>query len=94
MEVVGSMVTLPLSKEPTLLWGLGIRDILWIVVGFTLDVLVWHMSHGHLMGWTVDIVISAIALAMAWIKIEGLTLAHWLWLITRFLVLPKLFLPQ
>lgn len=87
-------VYMPLSREPDILFGLRVSDLMWVAASAAADLAIWHQSWADL---TIRIgimsILSAAGMALAAAKIEGDTLAQWLVRWIRFRITPRLYLP-
>lgn len=87
-------VFLPLKREPEILFGLTMADLLWVMAGGTLDLAAWRAFHASQDVMIVAIaVISGGSLTMALTRIEGTSLPEWLWRALNFWLRPRLYLP-
>lgn len=89
------VVPIPLSKEPVVLWGLHLRDVIWLALGAIGDLWLWPHSRKQLASDLVGIVgISALSLAMAIVRYQDLSIPAWCFRVSRFMVSPKRFVPK
>ncbi len=87
------IVTLPLSRDPELVFGLRVQDLLWIVAGLAGDLVVWHL--GMSLRWRLATIcgMSSAAAGVAWGRVADRTLPEWAWLMARFYLSGRLLLP-
>ncbi|CAB1129238.1 protein of unknown function [Candidatus Hydrogenisulfobacillus filiaventi] len=43
---MGREVPVPLAREPEVLWGLTVGDLIWPAAAVVVDVALWHWSRG------------------------------------------------
>lgn len=92
---VRRQVPLPLARDPDLLWGLSAADVLWPLAGAAVDLGVWKLA-GHRHPFVTAIAcggLGAIALGLAWIRVEGRKVPQWTALAVGFWLRPHLYLP-
>lgn len=87
-------VTMPLSREPEILFGLRLMDLIWVMAAAVGDLASWHTIRGS---WTLRIMvmvgIALIGLILALVRISDATLPEWGLRYARYLLSPHLFLP-
>lgn len=87
-------VFLPLKREPAILFGLTMADLLWVMAGGTLDLVAWRAFHGSRVAMVIAIaLISGASLTMALARMDGTSLPEWLWRAVNFWLRPLLYLP-
>lgn len=86
-------ISLPLARNPEILWGLSLTDLPWILSGFPADLAVWHLNWPWTDKGVALVLISLAAATAAWARIEGESLSHWAGLMARFWLAPKRYLP-
>ncbi len=87
-------VFLPLKREPAILFGLTMADLLWVMAGGTLDLVAWRAFHASRDALIIAIaLISAASLTMALARMDGTSLPEWLWRALNFWLRPRLYLP-
>lgn len=91
---VNRIVTIPLGREPEVLFGLKLSDLIWIAASATVDLAVWHGSH-HVspVAWVALGAASVSGVAMATVRYSNVSLPQWIWRWARFYLAPRLFLP-
>lgn len=93
MEVVRT-IYVPLAREPDILFGLRLSDIIWVGMAGAGDLAIWH---GWMVAAGVKVAIMAsvslAGLGMALVRIEDATLPEWMMRLVRFCSMPRLYLP-
>ncbi|MHB1610271.1 MAG: hypothetical protein ACYCOU_14670 [Sulfobacillus sp.] len=93
MDVV-RIVPVPLSKEPVVLWGLRLKDLVWLAIGLAGDLLVWPHHRRWADHWEAMAVLSSGGVIMAWARYQGLSVSEWGLLLLRHTVRPKLYIAK
>lgn len=86
-------VSVPLARNPELLWGLTLTDLPWLMGGLFLDTALWHCRWGLPAKAFGLVTASAVAAAGAWLRLGGNSLLGWSWLVAEFWARPRLYLP-
>lgn len=88
------VVPVPLSKEPAVLWGLGLKDLVWLALGVILDLLLWPHSAKQMVDHVVAIIVlSGATVALAVLRYQDLSIPAWCLIASRFLASPKRYIP-
>lgn len=88
------VVTIPLGREPEVLFGLKISDLIWIAGAAAVDMAVWHGSrHVSPPAWGALGAASLTGLALATVRHSDVSLPQWIWRWGRFYLSSRLFLP-
>ncbi len=89
-----SVVSLPLAKDPPLLWGMGLKDLIWPALSLAGDLLIW--SHHPKFGVVEDIALAAVSaggLIFGIVRVHSRSIPEWLVVIVLFYLHPRLYLP-
>ena len=91
---VNRIVTIPLGREPEVLFGLRLSDLIWTAGAATVDMAIWHGSH-HVSptAWAAIGTVSLAGLALATVRRQDVSLPQWMWRWGRFYLSSHLFLP-
>ncbi len=89
------VVPVPLPKEPVVLWGLGLKDLIWLALGAIGDLVLWPHSGKPIAVHLVGIIsLSGLSISMAMVRYQGLSIPAWGLLASRFFVSPKCYIPK
>lgn len=89
------VVPIPLSKEPAVLWGMSLKDLIWLALGIIGDLLIWPHSKTQLAAPAIEIVVlSSLSIALAVARYQDRSIPSWCLIGTRFLILPKQYVPK
>ncbi len=88
------VVSLPLTKDPPLLWNMNLKDLIWPVSAVLLDLLIWrHHERVGIFQAVAMSMIFALGMILAVARIQYRSIPQWLVIIFGFYVRPKLYLP-
>lgn len=88
------VVPVPLASEPAVLWGLRWRDLIWVASGVVADLAVWHQPMPPVLRGLAMVLLSAGALGLGALRYQDMTGAQWLWVIGRYALSRRLYLPK
>lgn len=88
------VVPVPLAMEPAVLWGLRFRDLVWLALGVVADLAVWRQPMPPVLRGLVMVLLSAGALGLGALRYQDLTGAEWLWVMGRYALSRRLYLPE
>ena len=89
------VVPVPLSKEPAVLWGLSLKDLIWLALGIIGDLLLWPHSKTRMTLPVVGIVaLSSLSIALAVLRYQERSIPSWCLIAARFFVSPKRYIPK
>lgn len=91
--VMTRIVSLPLSRDPEILWGLRLQDLMWIVMGAVADLGIWHLPMAIKWRLAFLAMTSGISAGLAWIRISERTVPEWLGLLVWFYISPRSWVP-
>lgn len=87
-------VYMPLSREPEVLFGLRLADLLWVLAASVIDLVAWRGLHHWLVtAAAVITVASALGVALAIVRVEDRSLPEWIGRAIRYGLSPRLYLP-
>ncbi|NMP22573.1 hypothetical protein [Sulfobacillus harzensis] len=87
-------VFLPLKREPEILFGMTLADLIWVMAAAALDLVWWRMLHQHrTAALAIMAATTTLGLAMALVRLEGTSLPEWACRAAGFWLRPRLFLP-
>lgn len=87
-------VSVPLAREPAVLFGLRIRDTIWVLAGVIGIILIWHdVPLGSIAKLILMGMVGASAMGLALIRIEEATVPEWSLRFIKFWISARLFLP-
>ena len=89
---VNRIVPIPLVKAPTVMWGLHLKDLIWLAIGVVADLALWPRNQVQATNVVAMALISGVSLALAWGKYEEVPLTEWLYLMLRYLVRPRTYI--
>jgi len=87
-------VTMPLSREPEVLFGLRLADLFWVMGSGVSDLALWHALRTRLlvrfggMG-----IVSGVGLLLAVVRMQDASLPDWVVRWCRFMIAAHLYLP-
>ncbi|AUW94039.1 MAG: hypothetical protein C7B44_13055 [Sulfobacillus thermosulfidooxidans] len=89
-----SIVSRPLSKNPPLIWGMTVKDLMWPVLSLALDAIIWrHDPRGGFVEVLVLTACAALGMALGIVRVHGRSIPSWLLVILLFYLHPRLYLP-
>jgi hypothetical protein len=91
---VNRIVPIPLTKDPTVLWGLHLKDLIWLAIAVVADLALWPRHQVLVTNIVAMTLISIVSLVLAWGKYEEVALTEWLYLMLRYLVRPRTYISQ
>lgn len=87
-------VSIPLTREPEILFGLRISDLIWIMAAVVSDLALWHGLRTVVAERLAFMALaSAGGLGMAVIRLHEASLPEWIVRWARFWLSPHLYLP-
>ncbi|MCY0897665.1 MAG: hypothetical protein OWU33_01805 [Firmicutes bacterium] len=87
-------VTIPLSSQPDVLFGLKLTDIVWLLLAAVGDLAIWHaLRHWVTLRWVGWIGVTSYGIGFAVVRVDDITLAQWLGQWLHFWLSPRLYLP-
>ena len=87
---VTRVVPVPLPKDPAVLWGLSLKDLVWIALGIIGDLLLWPHSKSRMMLPVVGIVaLSSLSIALAVLRYQDRSIPSWCLMAARFYISAK-----
>ncbi|PSR33186.1 MAG: hypothetical protein C7B46_11040 [Sulfobacillus benefaciens] len=89
---VNRIVPIPLVKAPTVMWGLHLKDLIWLAMGVVVDLALWPRHQVRMTNIIAMGLIGAVSLGLAWGKYEEVPLSEWLYLMIRYLVRPRTYI--
>lgn len=86
-------VAVPLAREPEILFGLRLTDLIWLAVAAAGDLAVWRHTPGLTLKAALVAGISGSGLAGGLGRIEGVPVFRFLLRVGRFVLGPRVFIP-